>query len=49
MDEVRVTGLRGVELNVFDLNESAEFYRKAWGLEVSGTRWRHHVFARLGH
>jgi catechol 2,3-dioxygenase len=33
MDEVRVTGLRGVELNVFDLNESAEFYRKAWGLE----------------
>jgi len=53
MDEVRVTGLRGVELNVFDLNESAEFYRKAWGLEevardggtmyLRGSGTEHHI------
>ena len=29
----RVTGLRGLELAVFDLKESAEFYKKAWALE----------------
>ena len=29
----RVTGLRGLEFSVFDLNESAEFYKKAWALE----------------
>ncbi len=33
MTEARVTALRGVELNVFNLDESAEFYSKVWGLE----------------
>ena len=33
MTEARVTALRGVELNVLDLNESADFYQKVWGLE----------------
>src|SRR5712691_1522322 len=28
-----VTGLRSVELAVFDLKQSAEFYRRVWGLE----------------
>jgi catechol 2,3-dioxygenase len=34
MNEVRVSALRGVELNVLNLDESADFYRKAWGLEA---------------
>jgi catechol-2,3-dioxygenase len=29
----RVTGLRGLEFAVFDLDESAAFYKKAWALE----------------
>src|SRR5712691_3000895 len=29
-----VTGLRSVELAVFDLKQSAEFYRRVWGLEA---------------
>jgi catechol 2,3-dioxygenase len=33
MTEVQVNGLRGIDLGVFDLVESAEFYEKAWGLE----------------
>ena len=33
MNEARVTALRGVELNVLNLEESAEFYRNVWGLE----------------
>ncbi len=33
MYEARVTALRGVELNVLNLDESAEFYRQSWGLE----------------
>ncbi len=33
MADARVTGLRGIELGVYDLNESAEFYKKAWALE----------------
>ena len=34
MNEVRISALRGVELNVLNLDESADFYRKAWGLEA---------------
>jgi catechol 2,3-dioxygenase len=55
MDEVRVTGLRGVELGVFDLNKTAEFYRDVWALEeasrdggsmyLRGTGTEHHVLA----
>ena len=37
MNEVRVNGLRGVELNVFDLKKSSEFYRNVWGLEEAAT------------
>ncbi|MDF2119146.1 VOC family protein [Roseiarcaceae bacterium H3SJ34-1] len=33
MANPRVTGLRGLEVAVYDLNESAEYYRKAWALE----------------
>ena len=33
MSEVRVNALRGVELNVISLDESAAFYSKCWGLE----------------
>jgi catechol-2,3-dioxygenase len=29
----RVTGLRGVEVAVYDLEESAKYYRQAWALE----------------
>ncbi len=53
MEEIRVSALRGVELNVFNLDESAEFYRKSWGLEevarVGGTMYlraggtEHHI------
>src|SRR5262245_15100548 len=32
-----VTGFRSVELAVFDLNKSAEFYRQVWGLEPIAT------------
>jgi catechol-2,3-dioxygenase len=55
MDEVRVNGLRGVELAVFDLKQSLEFYRKAWGLEeanaegssawLRGTGREHHILS----
>lgn len=37
MNEVRVNRLRGVELNVFDLKKSSEFYRNVWGLEEAAT------------
>ena len=53
MNNVRVNGLRGVELAVFDLKETAEFYCNAWGLEevasesgamyLRGTGAEHHV------
>src|SRR5215467_3102630 len=33
MDNAKVTGLRGVELGVKDLNQSVAFYRCVWGLE----------------
>src|SRR5262249_6887105 len=33
MGNARVTGLRSVELGVRDLEKSADFYRKVWGLE----------------
>ncbi len=55
MDEVRVNGLRGVELAVFDLKQSSEFYRNVWGLEeanvdgdtayLRGTGREHHILA----
>lgn len=53
MANARVTGLRSVELGVPDLEKSAEFYRKVWGLEdvvstgdtihMRGTGAEHHV------
>lgn len=33
MADPRVTGLRGLELAVYDINESAAFYKNAWALE----------------
>ncbi len=33
MSAIRVNGLRGVELAVFDLKETSDFYANAWGLE----------------
>src|SRR5262249_28424623 len=33
MSNARVTGLRGIELGVTDLNQSVAFYRHVWGLE----------------
>lgn len=33
MAEPRVTHLRGVELDVLDLDKTADFYRSVWGLE----------------
>lgn len=55
MSDIRVNGLRGVELAVFDLKETAEFYANAWGLsEVSSANGsmymraagdEHHVLA----
>ena len=36
MNNARVTGLRGVELGVRDLNQSAAFYSQVWGLEPVG-------------
>jgi catechol 2,3-dioxygenase len=33
MNHARVTGLRSVELGVTDLNQSAAFYSRVWGLE----------------
>jgi hypothetical protein len=32
MTEIRVNGLRGVELSVFNLKDTADFYANAWGL-----------------
>ena len=32
MSDIRVNGLRGVELSVFDLKQTADFYAQAWGL-----------------
>ncbi len=53
MDGIRVNGLRGVELGVFDLKQSAAFYRGVWGLEeasaqgdamfLRGTGREHHI------
>lgn len=37
MDRIRVNGLRGVELAVFDLKETSSFYSNAWGLEEVAT------------
>jgi catechol 2,3-dioxygenase len=34
MDNIRVNGLRGVELAVFDLKQTVDFYTSVWGLEV---------------
>jgi catechol-2,3-dioxygenase len=55
MSNIRVNGLRGVELAVFDLKETSDFYANAWGLsEVSGANGslymraagkEHHVLA----
>jgi catechol 2,3-dioxygenase len=36
MAEPRVTGLRGIELAVFDLAASAAFYKECWALDVVG-------------
>jgi catechol 2,3-dioxygenase len=36
MINARVTGLRGVELGVRDLNQSVAFYNQVWGLEPVG-------------
>ena len=33
MTSARISGLRSVELGVRDLERSADFYRKVWGLE----------------
>jgi len=53
MSNARITGLRSVELGVRDLEKSADFYRKVWGLEdvvadrdtihLRGTGTEHHV------
>ena len=55
MKEIRVTALRGVELNVRNLEESANFYRNSWGLEevaregstlyLRGSGAEHHILA----
>ena len=55
MAEPKVNGLRSIELNVFDLKASTEFYKKAWGLDdvqmTGGTSYLratgpgHHVVA----
>jgi len=55
MAEPRVNGLRSIELNVFNLEESAGFYKKVWGLDEvkldKGTAYlratgpNHHVVA----
>ena len=37
MIKATVTGLRSVELAVFDLKKSTEFYRQVWGLEPVAT------------
>ena len=36
MNQAKVTGLRGVELGVRDLHQSAAFYSHVWGLEPVG-------------
>src|ERR1700726_2231933 len=36
MINAKVTGLRGVELGVRDLHQSAAFYSQVWGLEPVG-------------
>ena len=36
MTNAKVTGLRGVELGVRDLHQSAAFYSHVWGLEPVG-------------
>ena len=53
MEEIRVNGLRGVELSVFSLKDSGDFYRHKWGLEAAsaegdklylrGTGREHHI------
>ena len=53
MTKATITGLRSVDLAVYDLNRSAEFYRAVWGLEpvaargdtihLRGTGQEHHV------
>ena len=55
MADPKVNGLRSIELNVFNLKDSAEFYRKAWGLDdvkltngaayLRATGPNHHVVA----
>lgn len=53
MDQIRVNGLRGVELAVFDLRKSGDFYCNTWGLDEAsaegdrlyfrGTGLEHHI------
>jgi catechol 2,3-dioxygenase len=53
MSDVRINGLRSIELGVHDLQKSAEFYRRVWALEdvaaegdtihLRGTGREHHV------
>ncbi|MCX7313260.1 MAG: hypothetical protein NTV56_16400, partial [Alphaproteobacteria bacterium] len=53
MSNVRINGLRSIELGVHDLQKSAEFYRRVWALEdvaaegdtihMRGTSRDHHV------
>ena len=53
MYEDRISGLRGVELDVLDLNVTADFYKNAWGLHevardgdtmyLRGTGTEHHI------
>ncbi len=55
MAEPKVNGLRSIELDVFNLKESTEFYKKAWGLDdvkmtngsayLRATGPHHHVVA----
>ncbi|MDP4595331.1 MAG: VOC family protein [Beijerinckiaceae bacterium] len=55
MADPKVNGLRSIELNVFNLKESTEFYKKAWGLDevkmtggsayLRATGPNHHVLA----
>jgi len=49
MAQATVTGLRSVELAVFDLKKSAEFYRQVWGLESIAAEGDTIHFRATGH